>query len=103
MYFPASIGFALVEKAVAKLPELVNDALNDLAAISQIGENEDEDLDNSAESDFFHIVEYVRLAAMNIFMEYAVVVDAPQEKLKTKPADGEYLATEKLFKGRQIH
>ena len=45
-------GFALVEKAVAKLPELVNDALNDLAAISQIGENEDEDLDNSAESDF---------------------------------------------------
>ena len=97
-------GFALIEKPNT-LPELVNDALNDLAAISQVGSNEEEELDDTAESDLFQIIEYVRLAAMNIFMEYA-----PEKKQNQQPTasasqvkDGEYLSSDQLFKGRNVH
>jgi hypothetical protein len=58
-------GFALVERSVA-MPELVADAIEDLAAIAQVGlENEDE----GDEEDFAEVQAYVRLVAMNIFME----------------------------------
>lgn len=93
-------GFALVEKTTSQLPELVNDALNDLAAIAQVGANDDEDLDESAEQDFFQIVEYVRLAAMNVFIEYA---PKPKDGAQKKSADDEYLSSEQLFKGRKVH
>ena len=94
-------GFALVEKKVADLPEVVNDALNDLAAISQLQTDEDDSWDNSAEDDYMQIVEYVRLAAMNIFMEYAVdAVDSSDDAAKN--AD-DYLDAQSLFKSRQLH
>ncbi|NRB37750.1 MAG: UPF0149 family protein [Pseudomonadales bacterium] len=104
-------GFALIEKKNATLPELVNDALNDLAAISQVGANEDEELDESAESDFFQIIEYIRLAAMNIFIEYAAEADAQQVKpaantesfVEGKSTDNKYLGSEQLFTGRKVH
>jgi uncharacterized protein len=92
-------GFALVEKAIADLPEIVNDALNDLAAIAQVGMNESEDWDASADEDYFQIVEYVRLAAMNIFLEYAVEA----QDLAVKDSADEYLSAQTLFKTRQLH
>lgn len=95
-------GFALVEKKITDLPEIVNDALNDLAAISQIGTNDDEELDTSAEEDFFQITEYVRLAAMNIFIEYAVD-EAESAQANAENKSDEYLDSQSLFKGRQVH
>ena len=99
-------GFALVEKAITELPELVNDALNDLAAIAQVGANEDEDWDASAEQDFFQLMEYVRLAAMNVFMEYhaqAANKAAPNASATAPQKEADYLTSEQMFKGRQVH
>ena len=92
-------GFALVEKSIAELSDIVNDALHDLAAISQVGiENDEEDFDASADDDYMQLVEYVRLAAMNIFAEYAVAIpEVPAEKA----AEG--MSVQSLFRNRQIH
>jgi hypothetical protein len=92
-------GFALVEKQVTTLSEVVNDALNDLAAISQVGMNDDDDWNQSAEEDYFQIVEYVRLAAMNVFVEYAV--DA--QNSNDNQAPDAYLNSESLFNARKLH
>ncbi|HEY9034811.1 MAG TPA: UPF0149 family protein [Pseudomonadales bacterium] len=92
-------GFALVERNLTELPEIVNDALKDLAAIAQVGMNENEDWDESADEDYFQIVEYVRLAAMNIFLEYAV--DALEQPAEDSADD--YLSAQSLFKTRQLH
>ena len=95
-------GFALVENSIRDLPEEVNDALSDLAAISQIGLNEDEELDATANEDFANIIEYIRLAVMNIFLEYA-------DKAATKVSDAEtedgkpMLTAQSLFAKRQLH
>ncbi len=99
-------GFALVEKAIAELPELVNDALNDLAAIAQVGANDDEEWDASAEQDFFQLLEYVRLAAMNIYLEYqtqAAHQAAPNASANAPSKEGDYLTSQQMFKGRQVH
>lgn len=93
-------GFALVEKAIAELPEAVNDALNDLAAIAQVGLNEDDEWDESADEDYMQIIEYVRLAAMNIFLEYA---RKEADKDAAEPAGGEYLSAQSLFNTRKVH
>ncbi|CAA0115403.1 Uncharacterised protein [BD1-7 clade bacterium] len=93
-------GFALVEKKIKDLPEVVNDALNDLAAISQLQTEDDENSDDNAEDDYMQIVEYVRLAAMNIFVEYAVdAIDAEDDAVQGK----DYLDAQSLFKSRQLH
>jgi yecA family protein len=88
-------GFALVEKAITQLSEPVNDALNDLAAIAQVGLNDEEEWDESAEEDYIQIIEYVRLAVMNIFLEYAVN-DKPE-------AEAETLSAQNLFNARKVH
>ncbi len=95
-------GFALVEKQVEALSDIVNDALNDLAAISQVGINESDDWDESADDDLFQIVEYVRLAAMNIFIEYAVD-EAETAEASTDNSLDQYLSAQSLFKTRQLH
>jgi len=46
----------------------VSEALTDLAAISQIS-MEDEEFADGQESDYFEVVEYVRLAAINVFLD----------------------------------
>lgn len=94
-------GFALVEKEISNLPEIVNDALHDLAAIAQVGINESEEWNEAAEADFFQIVEYVRLAAMNIFMEYAV--EEAERNLQAMEEPQGYLTAQSLFKTRKLH
>lgn len=95
-------GFALVEKSMADLSDEVNDALSDLAAISQVGLNDDDELDAGADDDYAHIIEYIRLAVTNIFLEYAV----PQAP-RAVAAEGEegkaYLTAQSLFTKRQLH
>lgn len=95
-------GFALVEKRVEETSELVNDALNDLAAIAQVGLNDDEDWDESVEEDYTQLVEYIRLAAMNIFIEYAVEANHDQNATGNSQNEA-YLSAESLFKKRQLH
>lgn len=95
-------GFALVEKAIAGLPETVNDALNDLAAIAQVGMNDSDDWNASADEDYIQVVEYVRLAAMNTFLEYAVA-DIDMHAPETANGSDEYLSAQSLFKTRQVH
>lgn len=92
-------GFALVEKSIAELSDIVNDALHDMAAISQVGlENDDDDFDAEADDDYMQLVEYVRLASMNIFAEYAQSVPEPSSE---KAAEG--MSVQSLFRNRQIH
>lgn len=95
-------GFALVEKQIAELSEVVNDALNDLAAIAQVGMNESDEWDESSDADFFQIVEYVRLAAMNIFLEYVIEEAEKPEQIMQDQSD-EYLSAQSLFKTRKLH
>jgi yecA family protein len=89
-------GFALVEKKLKDLPEMVNDALADLAAIAEVGVNESDDWNEGAEEDYAQIVEYVRLAAMNIFSDYASAENPPA-------GESGYLSAESLFRSRQLH
>ena len=98
-------GFATVEKAVQDIPEIVNDALNDMAAISQVGIEPDsletdEDID-AAEEDYAQLVEYIRLAVMNIFMEY-IPAPSPASPNNAENPEG-YLQAQDLFQQRKIH
>lgn len=89
------VGFALVEKAIAELPDLVNEALHHLAAISQV-DSQDASLDETAEEDFSQLVEYVRLAAMTIYHEYA-------EPSTTEQPAPVVSSAQSLFQQRQVH
>lgn len=57
-------------KGQQKYTEVVSEALTDIAAIAQVGLIETDGTDQS-EGDFFEVSEYVRLAAMNIYLECA--------------------------------
>lgn len=95
-------GFALVERRLGELPEEVSDALGDLAAISQIGMNDNEEFDASADDDFANILEYIRLAVMNIFLEYAE--KSPAHAPAAEAEDGKpTLTAQSLFAQRQLH
>lgn len=97
-------GFATVEKAIKDIPEIVNDALNDMAAISQVGVDEDEleEDEDAAEEDYAQLVEYIRLATMNIFMEYIPAPTAPSAAAEATKEQG-YLSAQDLFQQRKIH
>lgn len=64
-------GFAMAGKAgslnAANLSEDVGEALSDLAAIAQI--SPDEAMGEEGEQDFFSVCEYVRVAAMAVYLE----------------------------------
>ncbi|AKH68476.1 hypothetical protein IMCC21906_00784 [Spongiibacter sp. IMCC21906] len=64
-------GFAMAGKtgalAVGEISEDLSEALSDLAAIAQI--SPDESGDEDGEQDFFSVCEYVRVAAMSVFLE----------------------------------
>ena len=97
-------GFATVEKAIKDIPEIVNDALNDMAAISQVGvdEAELEEDEDAAEEDYAQLVEYIRLASLNIFMEYIPAPTAPTLTAEASKEQG-YLSAQDLFQQRKIH
>jgi yecA family protein len=56
------------EKGDRQYSKDVSEALTDLAAISQIS-MEDEEFSDGQETDYFEVVEYVRLAVINIFLD----------------------------------
>jgi uncharacterized protein YgfB (UPF0149 family) len=68
-------GFAMAgkqqqsEKGAREYSKDISEALSDLAAISQISMEDEEVGEDGGESDFFDVVEYVRLAAVNVFLE----------------------------------
>jgi hypothetical protein len=95
-------GFALVEKSISELPEVVNDALHDIAAIAQVGIGEDDEWDESSDDDYMQIIEYIRLAAMNTCLEYAMP-ESEKSIANKQPPEQAYLTTQSLFKARQIH
>lgn len=51
------------------------DALRDFAAFVQISPETEEDEDEDSEADYMEIVEYVRLAALSMFMEIGIAAD----------------------------
>lgn len=55
-------------KGQQKYTSVVSEALADIAAIAQIG-LADADESEQSEGDFFEVLEYVRLAAMNVYLE----------------------------------
>lgn len=62
----------------SNLPAEVADALRDLAAISQI-DVEDNDNADESEANFEQVAEYVRMAVLNIFLEYGITPGAPSQ------------------------
>ena len=76
--FLAGFAYAGKQKQQSKgqqtYTEVVAEALADIAAIAQIGLAETDDSEQS-EGDFFEVLEYVRLAAMNIYLECVAPVD----------------------------
>ncbi|MCR8922182.1 UPF0149 family protein [Dasania sp. GY-MA-18] len=79
----------------------VSEALSDMAAIAQIGLSE-EDGSEQSESDFFEVLEYVRLAAMNIYFECLPKQEPPAAEAapKTESATG---SAAHLFSKKQLH
>lgn len=92
-------GFALVEKAIVELSEPVNDALNDLAAIAQVGANEEDEWNESADEDYMQLIEYIRLAVMSVFLEYA----ANDKSIKKAEEASVGLTAQSLFSARKLH
>lgn len=82
-------GFALSgKKRLAKsgkreFSEMVSEALNDIAAIAQVGLT-DTDGGDEAERDFMDLAEHVRLAVINVFLECADTEEKPSIKQAVK-------------------
>jgi len=91
------VGFALVEKTVNDLSDTVNDALHDMAAITRVDTELEQDNDNSANDDYTQLVEYVRLASMSIFAEYA------KETAPAPAKEPSGMSVQNLFRNRQLH
>lgn len=51
------------------------DALRDFAAFVQISPETEEDEDEDNEADYMEVIEYIRLAALSIFMEIGIAAD----------------------------
>lgn len=64
------------------LSEESEEALSDLASIVRIDEDVDDD---SSEEDFMEIVEYVRMAAISLYMEYVSKAEAEATEQDAKP------------------
>lgn len=76
-------GFALVEQASERqFPVVVSDALKDLAAITKAGADADEELSDECEEDYAEVVEYVRILAMNIYLECGCQGQEPVDQAK---------------------
>ena len=79
----------------------VSEALSDMAAIAQIGLSE-EDGGEQSESDFVDVIEYVRLAAMNIYFECLPKQEQPSVD-KAPAAEPATASAAHLFNKKQLH
>lgn len=66
--FLTSFGMGCSEERAQQLSDEAKSTLGDLVAISQISD-EDIDNDNTAESDFTEVAEYIRMAVLSLAME----------------------------------
>ncbi len=91
-------GFALVEQPQSheQFPVVISDALKDLAAVSRAGLDVDDEPVEEGEQDYMEIVEYVRMVAMNIYLELGVKEQALQDQAETSQS------TQNLF-NRPLH
>ncbi|MGK0441129.1 MAG: hypothetical protein ACJA0N_000925 [Pseudohongiellaceae bacterium] len=99
-------GFALAgkqrqsDKGEQAYSNEVSEALSDMASIAQIGLTED-DGEERHENDFFEVIEYVRLAAMNIYFECLPKQEPPVETA-VKKKEG-IKGPQGLFGKKQLH
>jgi len=79
-------GFGLgFDRSKQKLSTDITDSMEDLASIAQVSFDEDDDAgDDSAETGYVELVEYVRLAAMMVFAEFNLPAEA-QLQASPKP------------------
>ena len=76
-------GFGLgFDHTKQKLSSEITDSMEDLASIAQASfdADDDEQKDDSAETSYMELVEYVRLAAMMVFAEFNLLADGTQQK-----------------------
>ena len=76
-------GFGLgFDHTKQKLSSEITDSMEDLASIAQASfdADDDEQKDDSAETSYMELVEYVRLAAMMVFAEFNLLADGAQQK-----------------------
>jgi len=100
-------GFALVEThRHAEFPEIITDALKDIAAIAQVGFESVEEggLEDDAEDDYMQVVEHVRLLVMNVYYEN-VPPPATAETAPTvaEPRSAAITSPAALFGKRNLH
>jgi yecA family protein len=85
-------GFGMAGSKLRIEPDLA-EALRDLSAIAQVGASDGDTEEENSESDLFSICEYVRLTAVEIFLQYnadagASIAAAPQPGAATLAAPG---------------
>ena len=97
-------GFGLAG-AKLKIDADLAEALRDLAAIAQVGASDDDNAQDSSESDLFSICEYVRLTAVEIFIEYNAAYAVPASAAASTLAPGAATSTSPadLFKRKKLH
>ena len=78
----------------------VSEALSDMAAIAQIGLTDDEGGEEQSENDFFEVLEYVRLSAMNIYFECLPKQEQPEADDKNEQ---DIKNPQALFDKKQLH
>jgi yecA family protein len=88
--FLAGFGLAVGNRTDGEIAE----TLRDFAAVAQIGVDDDE---TDSESDLFAVIEYIRLAAIDLFFQHQPQTPPPatDSDPATSPAD--------LFNRRQLH
>ena len=76
-------GFGLgFDHTKQKLSSEITDSMEDIASIAQASfdADDDEQKDDSAETSYMELVEYVRLAAMMVFAEFNLLADGAQKQ-----------------------
>ena len=93
------VGFAEAGKQIQQhkgqqeYPPEVSEALNDMAAISQISLGEGDDDADQREKNFFEIEEYLRLAALTIYQECHQPAVVPATPLTAKNSGDEVVGS----------
>lgn len=78
----------------------VSESLSDIASISQVALGEGDEKEQQREKDFFELVEYLRLAAVNIFLECEQQSARSTAEQQSPDKDQKELSTADLFRNR---